>query len=201
MVRQPVVFCVFMFWWENVGGFKLGASLQSLLHVQSVETYCEKRSLQENEERKTISGQTAVMTKSRWCVTIPSIGEVEKQLRKLKEEMQTHPAQPNSISLNIVAQCGLNEEAFSGHRFGQFAILVLDFLYSFTCFFYALKQHALPLSPKQYFILVSRSAAKKLVGVQRFAYLFRITPPSASLSSSKAHGYKALTSLFSTKQV
>lgn len=36
-------------------------------------------------------------------------------------------------------------------------------LYSFICFFYALEQHALPLSPEQYFTRVSRSAAKSLL--------------------------------------
>lgn len=53
------------------------------------------------------------------------------------------------------------------------------FFFVLTCF---LSKHALPLSPEQYFTLVSRSAAKELLVVQRSAYLFRITsPPNASL--------------------
>lgn len=63
--------------------------------------------------------------------------------------------------LNIVAHCGLN--GLSILRTLLLTVHNLNFLYSFTCFFYALEQHALPVSPQQYFTLVSWSMAKSLL--------------------------------------
>lgn len=138
-----------------------------------------KRSLQENEECKNYqqrtdrSGEEKQMMRhwERWGKKKKKKDSCGNSRRKCKHIQSSQTAFP----LNIVAHCGLKRGSILRTLLLTVPPLsVLDFFsFVLTCF---LSKHALPLSREQYFTLVSRSAAKKLVVVQRFAYLFRLTP-------------------------
>lgn len=121
----------------------------------------------------------------------------ETQLWKLEQEMQTHSAQPSSVSLNIVAHCGPN-----GLSILRTSLLTVHNLHFCThhLFFYALEQHALPLSPEQYFTRVSRSAAESLLLYKDLPIYLEELPESSSVLCPK-HSAQRLSLPSFTKQL
>lgn len=121
-----------------------------------------KRSLGEKtkQKRRTRNYQ---WTESRWCVTVPSIGEVGRSPWKLDEEMQTHPSAAKQHFLKHRSSSWTKR----GSILRTLLLTVRDldssrlFFVLIHLFFYALEQHALPPPPEQYFTLVSQSAAEK----------------------------------------
>lgn len=100
--------------------------------------------------------------------------------------------------LNIVAHCGLN--GLSILRTLLLTVHNLDFLYSFTCFsVLQSNMHSLFLLSNT--SLLCHGLRLKACCCTKFCLFIQKNSPNTPLSSSKALGSKALTSLFSTKQV
>lgn len=120
--------------------------------------------------------------KKRWLASCLQRLFTTRKIHK-EEEEEDFLCSQTDISFNIVAHCGLIEEAFSGQTTARLiSTTVSVFLHTHCYFFiYALWfKPALPCFTEQYtrgcsYHSLKKREEKNASRVQRFAYLFRIT--------------------------